>query len=65
MYHTEKCNYCTSISLQKLLVAHDCLPLWHVANNVVMGVVDNNMIAYFQEVYTVWMKSMTNKWHIL
>ena len=47
----EKWKVCTSVPLQNILSAHDCLPLLHMASNMVIDVSGNNMVAQFQVWY--------------
>ena len=49
---TEKWNYCASVTLQKLLRAHDPLLLWHMEKKLVMNVIKNKIIYQFQFGYT-------------
>ena len=44
-------EYCASITLENLLITHDRLPVWNIANNLVIGVVKDKIIEQLQVVY--------------
>ena len=61
MAPSKKWNFCASILLQNLLSAHDRLPLRHISNMIVMGIVNNKLITQFHIGYMSFPALKQNK----
>ena len=58
---TEIWNYCSSIALQNVLSAHDCIKIWNMSKNMAMEIVKNRKISQLQVGYMSYPDLNQNK----
>ena len=58
---SEKCNHWKSIALKNLFIAHDNIPIRHMARKMAMEKLKSNQIEHFQVGYMSYKGSNQNK----